>query len=334
MNTVQQKGLAGLLIIIAMVVIVIVIGGSIWYLSTANNLQKQFNPQITLLTQSGVEKNVLRVGGTIDESGLAADTKEFQPFIDYLVHTLLTRGFPYTKGEFVGAHSVSEMAQLVREKKIDIIIDSAFPIYVVDTLAGAQVLVDRWKGGVEAYHSAIFVKENSPIHTLDDLKGKMLAFDSATATTGYFLPKAELIKQGYTLTQKTKSTDSCSPKEICYVFVHGNIYESVAKGIIPAGAESEIEIDAYFGETIHNYRIISRTPDILRFLVATRSTMDPNQRNAIKDILLTMHQTQQERIVLDSFAKTTKFTTVATTDTAYGVIKDLTSLVEDEIVQQ
>ncbi|HSW97952.1 MAG TPA: PhnD/SsuA/transferrin family substrate-binding protein, partial [Candidatus Saccharimonadales bacterium] len=269
MNNKQQKGSIGLVVTI-IVILLILVGGTGWYVYTS--MQSKNNAQLTQISPAIEETNVLRVGETIDEDGLSADTKEFQPFIDYLIKALASQGFPYTKGEFVGAHSVAEMAEQVREGKVDIVVDSAFPVYVVDKLAGAQVLLNRWKGGVETYHTAIFVKQNSPIKTLEDLKGKILAFDSNTSTVGYFLPKAELTKQGYTLTQKNKPTDSCKVTEICYTFVHGSVYEGVANGVVPAGAESELEIDAYFGDKIKNYRIISRTPDILRFLVATRGS--------------------------------------------------------------
>src|SRR5258708_164176 len=324
-----QRGFSGLIIII--VVAVVLAGGIGWYVYT-NQIKQQPIAQNLFPTQTVAEKGVLRVGETIDEDGLAADTKEFQPFIDYLVSKLGDKG--YTKGEFVGVKTVSEMAQLVREEKIDIIIDSAFPVYVVGKLAGAVPIADRWKGGAQIYHSAIFVKQNSPVKTLDDLKGKMLAFDSTTSTVGYFLPKAELIKQGYTVTQKNKPTDACQPTEICYTFVHASVYETVAKGITPAGAESELEIDGYFKDKIKDYRVISRSLDIYRFLVATNGNMDPNLQNEIKNILFTLDATPAGRKILDSFAQTAKFTSIESTDAVYGVIKDLSSLIEDEIVRQ
>ncbi|HWY79157.1 MAG TPA: PhnD/SsuA/transferrin family substrate-binding protein [Candidatus Sulfotelmatobacter sp.] len=315
-------------LLIFIILLIIVVVGFSWYIYT----KRSQSSQKTQATLPSTEKGILRVGENIDEAGLAEDTKEFQPFIDYLVANLHQYG--YTKGVFVGTHSVSEMAQLVREHKIDIVIDSAFPVYVVGKLAGAQVIADRWKGGVGTYHSAIFVKKESTINTTSDLKGKMLAFDSNTSTVGYFLPKAELIKEGYTLTQKTKPTDLCTSNEICYTFVHGSVYETVAKGVVPAGAESELEIDGYFGDKIKNYRIVSRSPDISRFLVATRGDMDIKQINSIKSILFTLDQTKQGRNTLSAFAATAKFTSVANNDTSYGVIKDLSSIVEDEIIKQ
>jgi len=314
--------------IIIIIIFICLIEGITWYLPKILNQQK---PQLQI-SQNDNQKGVLYVGENIDEDGLAVDTKEFQPFINYLLSKLGTYG--YTKAEFVGTTSVSEMAGLVREGKIDIIIDSAFPVYVVSKLAGTQVIADRWKGGVGTYHSAIFVKKESTINTLDDLKGKILAFDSTTSTVGYFLPKAELIKEGYTLLQKKTPSDSCPSTAICYVFVHGNVYENVAKGIVPAGAESELEIDGYFGKSIINYRIIKRLPDIPRFLVATSSNLNPSMTNTIKNTLFTMDQSSEGRTILKSFADTAKFTPVANNDASYGVIKDLSDLVEAEIIQQ
>ncbi len=316
-------------LIIWIVIIFICIGSAIGL-----NFIKNINsPSSSLQTQQNTnEKGVLRVGETIDEDGLAADTKEFQPFIDYLVANLHQYG--YTKGEFVGAHSVAEMTELMREGKIDLAIDSAFPVYIVDNLTGAVPIADRWKGGVGVYHSAVFVKQNSPIKTVDDLKGKLLAFDSETSTVGYFLPKAELIKQGYTLTKKSKPTDACAQNEICYIFVHGNVYDSVAQGIVSAGAESELEINNHFGSKIADYRIISRSPDILRFLVAVRGNVKPQLRESIKSVLFEMDKSSKGKIILSSFAETAKFTPVTSTDSAYGEIKNLTALVEQEIITQ
>ena len=279
---------------------------------------------------TGKDASTLVVSETIDEDGLAADTKEFQPFVTYLADKL--KPFGITRGKFVGVDSPSEMARLVSGSKVDIVIDSAFPVYLVSKLTGAELIADRWKGGVREYHSAIFVKQNSPIFTLHDLEGKILAFDSNTSTVGYFLPKAQLIKLGYTLTQVTSANDPCPATSICYLFVHGNVYDSVASGIVPAGAESELEIDDYFKDKIKDYRIILRSPDIIRFAVAVRQDMPSDMKDAIKSILINMSQTAEGNVVLKNFANTARFTLVDNSDKTYGVLADLSDLVEKEII--
>lgn len=300
-----------------------------WYLSNRTLRENQAGG--TRVSQAEQEKGVLRVAENIDESGFEADQKEFYPMIDYLVNKF--QGNAIRKGQFIGTHSTAEMAELMREGKIDIVIDSPFPVFVVNKLAGATPLAIRWKNGVEKYHSAIFVKADSPIKTIDDLKGKIIALDRPTSTAGYFLPKSVLVKQGYTLTQKNSPTDSVSANEIGYIFVGSHIYDDVTSGLTSAGAENDVEIRGHFGATFSQYRYIAITPDIPRSLVAVSPDMNQSMRNTLKNILLTMDTSPQGQQVLKSFG-TAKFTSIDNTDAAYGVIKDLTDLVEAEIVKQ
>lgn len=313
---------------ILIIVALLLVGGGWWWFAKGKG-----NPVATPSPSPTAETRVLRVGTIIDENGLEADKQEFTPFLNYLVAQLGDQGI--TKAEFVPETSVSEMAELMREGKVDLYIDSIFPVFVTDRLAGAQLMADRWKEGVEKYHGAIFVKKDSPIASASDLKGRMIAIDSVTSTVSYFLPKAELIKQGYTLTEKQKSADSVSPNEIGYQFVHGSVFDDVANGILPAGAESEQEIRDHFGATFdQNYRIIMTTPDVLRFAVTSRKDLNTTLRSAIKTILLGMDQSAAGKEVLKSFAGTTKFTDVGTdTDASYGEIQKLTDTVEQEIIQ-
>ncbi len=284
-------------------------------------------------TTSTPDKSVLKVGTIIDEDGVEADRKEFTPFINYMVSQLHDQGI--TKGSFVPDTSVSNMAKLLREGKVDIYIDSIFPVFVADRLSGSQMIANRWKEGVEKYHTAVFVKTSSTIKTTDDLKGKMLAFDSPTSTVGYFLPKAELIKLGYTLTEKQKTTDPVAANEIGYTFVHGDVFDDVQNGVTPAGAESEQEIRDHFGATFdQQYRIVTTTPDVLRFLVTGRQDMAPSLRSAIKASLLSMDKSTAGQTTLKLFSGTAKFTDVGSdNDAAYGEIQNLTDLIEKEIVQ-
>ncbi len=314
--------------LIAAIIIVglFLIGGAIAWWTT-----HQAKPAKSAVTPA--QSGVLRVGTIIDENGLAADKAEFQPFIDYLVGQLHDQGI--TKGQFVAETSVSNMAKLLREGKVDLYIDSIFPVFVADRLSGSSLIADRWKEGVEKYHTAIFVPKASPIKSVADLKGKLIAFDSSTSTVGYFLPKAELTKLGYKLTQKQKTTDTVASDEIGYVFVHDKVFDSVQDAVTPAGAESEQEIRDHFGATFdQQYRVVMTTPDVLRFAVTGRSDLSLKLRTAIKATLLSMDQAAAGKQALKDFSDTAKFTDVGTdSDTAYGEIQKLTDLVEQEIVQ-
>src|SRR5258708_3709422 len=298
------------------ITLLLLIGFGIFFYQ--RQLQSQ-STQTSSSNQTTIEKNVIHIGFTIDEDGLDANTKEFQPFVDYLASQLQDQGI--TAGKLVPAKSFAEMAQLVRQGKVDVYIDSAFPVFVVNELAGAKVLANRWKGGVETYHSIIFVKKDGPIKKLDDLKGKIISFGAPNTTTGYFLPKAELIQQGYKLTLKQSPTDHVAPDEIGYIFAGDKIYDNVTNGVTAAGGENEDEVKAFYKDTFPQYTAISKTTDILRFLVATRSDMSPQLRTKIQTVLVNMDKTPQGQTVLKEFAETARVTPVSSDDVAYGEIK-------------
>src|SRR5260370_33499360 len=92
----NEKGISTLPILAGVVVIAILaIAG--WYLYSRFSSSRHQVP-VPITQQTGSEKGVLRVGENIDEFGLEADRKEFQPFINYLVSKLGRYGI--TSGEF------------------------------------------------------------------------------------------------------------------------------------------------------------------------------------------------------------------------------------------
>jgi len=275
---------------------------------------------------------MLKVGTIIDEDGLQADTAAFTPFINYLASQLRAQGIK--KAVFIPQTSVADVASLMRQGKMDMYVDSLFPSFVADQLSNGELLADEWKGGAETYHTAIFVKRDSPIKSLADLQGRVLAFDSATSTVGYFLPKAELLQMKYQVVQVPTPESPVPADKIGYALVHASVYDSVQNGTTPAGAESELEIRSHFGSTFdQNYRIIWTSPDVLRFAVSLRGDISPSLQTAINNALLTMNQTPTGKQAMATLGDVSQFTDVGPNkEVDYGEIENLTSYVENEIV--
>ncbi|HEY7363223.1 MAG TPA: phosphate/phosphite/phosphonate ABC transporter substrate-binding protein [Methylomirabilota bacterium] len=58
------------------------------------------------------------------------------------------------------------------------------------------VAVETDKDGAVGYHSVVAVRANSPYHTLDDLKGKTLAWADPNSTSGFVAPRFFLRESG------------------------------------------------------------------------------------------------------------------------------------------
>lgn len=274
-------------------------------------------------------------GNTKDSPAFQASDKEYGPFIKYIASKLSE--FGVKDGQFIAIQNPYEASVLLRQGKLDIYVDSPFPAYIVAKLAGSEPLVNRWKREQELYHSNIFVKKDSKIKTLDDLKGKMMVFQKPDSTSAYFLPKAELIKRGYTLTQKNGPDDKVSPNEIGYYFSNGDVEEMQAMkdGKAVASAQNDADFKTIAGKDADNYRFIFSSVDVFRHVVVVRASLDPKLKNAIKQILLDMDKTPEGQKILSDFKKTTKFSAfVPNPAEAFKGISELTALIEKEIIGQ
>ena len=275
----------------------------------------------------------------VDADEKAEKEEEFREFVDYVGSKLGAYGV--RKGEFAIAESPVKMATLMRQGKVDIFIDSVFPAFVVNKLAGSEPFLSRWKGGVEKYHAVIFTKSGNGITSLDDLKGKMIAFAHPASTSRYFLPKSHLLERSYTLTEKSNPTGQVGPDEIGYYFSDYrkvNTLEDVLSGVAAAGGTKETDLDESLeelGETRGTVRVISNTIDVFRHLVVVRRNLDPELKVALQEVLVGMDKTPEGQAVLKRFKETKKFALFEPdVDQAFQAIRQHVELVEKEIVQR
>ncbi len=80
--------------------------------------------------------------------------------------------------------------------------------------AGAVPLLIREKKGVKEYNSVIFVRKDSPITSMADLKGKVIAFEDPDSTSSYMLPRKILENEGLILKKSRKPV----PGAVAYYF--------------------------------------------------------------------------------------------------------------------
>ena len=288
-----------------------------------------------------IPRAAILVIGTIgvDAEEKAGKEEEFRQLVDYVGRELGAYGI--RKGELVIAESPVKMATLMRQGKVDIFIDSVFPAFVVNKLAGSEPFLSRWKSGVEKYHAVIFTKSDSGITSLDDLKGKMITFAHPASTSRYFLPKSHLLERGYTLTEKSNPTDQVAPDEIGYYFSDYrkvNTLEDVLSGVAAAASMKESDLDESLeelGEARGTVRIISNTIDVFRHLVVVRRDLDPELKVALQEVLVAMDKTPEGQVVLKEFNKTKKFALFEPDgDEVFQAMRQHVELVEKEIVQQ
>ncbi len=146
--------------------------------------------------------------------------QKVQPLVNYVAERLKSEGI--TTGQVVVTENIYQMAELFKQGRVDIFVDSPFPAVAVSRLAGTRFLLRRWKKGIGEYHTVIFVRKDSGIDRLDELQGNLISFEDPHSSSGYFLPKVLLQQQGFKLSLKSSPSQQTAPNEIGYVFSDGD----------------------------------------------------------------------------------------------------------------
>jgi phosphonate transport system substrate-binding protein len=233
--------------------------------------------------------------------------EHFSPFVNYVARKLTPAGD--AKGMVVVAPTAGQMIKLLEEKRVDFYMESPYPTYVINRLGAARLLLRRWKGGIAEYRSLIFTNKESGIARLEDLRGKIIAFEDPGSTSGYFLPKLFLLKKGFSVTEKGSREAKVSAGEIGYIFADTdkNMVNLVVQRKIAAGAFSNDDFAHVDGTSKASISILGETESMPRHLVSVRKDLAEPVIKRLKEILLGMHQNKEGQNILEKADDTTKF---------------------------
>lgn len=233
--------------------------------------------------------------------------EHFRPFVDYAARKLSPAA--NTKGMVVIVPDAPQLMKLLEEKRVDFYMESPYPTYLINRLGAARILLRRWKGGMAEYHSLIFTAKDGGIARLEDLRGKIVAFEDAGSTSGYFLPKLFLLKKGFSVTEKASPAAKVGPGEIGYIFAgtYKKIVTVVLQKKVAAGAISNDDAANLDEMTRSSLSILGESESLPRHLVSVRKDLPEPIVNRLKDIFLTMDQDEEGQKILRQTDNTTKF---------------------------
>ncbi len=267
-----------------------------------------------ILGSSAVAQTPGRFAAKTITLGIVAETNQqeieahFQDFVRYLAAKLSTAS--KLEGRIAFAPTQSRLANLLTERKVDFYMESPHPTYMINNVYGAgKLLLRRWKGGVADYHALIFTTRNGATKRLEDLKGKVIAFEDPESTSGYFLPKLFLTKKGFKLVPKTQTDSKVPRRQIAYIFAgtQDKLVDLVLTKQVAAGAFSTDDYAALGDRKKSDITILAETTSLPRHLVSVRKDLAPALTKGLEQALLSMHQDPEGRSILQKTGGTTKF---------------------------
>lgn len=238
----------------------------------------------------------------------ASEHEVVRPFGDYLAARL--GGVGIGRCRVVVADSLHSMIGELAAGRVDLYFDSPFPVaFLVAHGADLTVLARRWKRGRDEYRSVVFVRGDSGVDTLEDLRGRVVAFGIPFSTAGFLMPKAALAASGLDLVPFQDPGATVDPGKVGYVFSNDaeNTVFWVLKGKAAAGAVNEDYFRALAGPRIDELKVLLRTPTLPRNIVCARSTLDPRVKEAVVEVLLGMEGSAEGRAAMEAFENTLRF---------------------------
>ncbi len=244
--------------------------------------------------------------GTISSEPVG-DIKTFTPFANYLAEELVDDGIDGV--EVVIAPDIKQMVGMLKQKQIDLFIDSSITASIVNKMSGSEFMLRRWKKGRAEYRSVVFVAENSDIQQISDLQGKIIAFEEPFSTSGYVLPALAILQSQNVLHHLDGVSSVPVADEIGFVMAYDSETQIVwlERDLVAAAAISEDDYLEYAQNTLIPMRVLHTTPYVPYHVVVHRAGLDAGLVKRIKHVLKTAHDDRKGVDVLEQFERTAKF---------------------------
>ena len=172
-----------------------------------------------------------------------------------------------------------------------------------------MLLLRRWKGGKAEYRSLIVANKAGAPDRLQDLRGKIIAFEDPESTSGYFLPKLFLQRNGFKLTQVSSLNAAVAPTEVGYIFAktQDNLIDWILKKQVAAGTLSDDDYGALNEKQKADLNVLAQTELLPRHLVSVRKDLSPESIERLSQILRAMHENDEGQRILRSADNTMMF---------------------------
>ena len=224
----------------------------------------------------GAEKATIRFG-VIPRYNPHVTYEYYQPLMDYL-----SRNTPY-RFELRLGRTYLETIEDLRKGTTDVAYLGGATYAIARHRFGARALVKpRNAEGGTTYRCFIIVRKDSPIRTIQDLRGKSVAFGARRATTGSLIPSYMLFGSGVTPNHL---------KVVRNLHNHEEVAKAVLKGLYDAGAVKDVVAWKYEAQGL---RVIAESEDLPNAPIAAGRTLSRDAEEAMVKALLSIDGSSPE----------------------------------------
>jgi phosphonate transport system substrate-binding protein len=147
---------------------------------------------------------------------------------------------------------------------------------------GVEVLAKALRDGKPFQHCVIVARQDSPINSLEDIRGRSFAFGDIHSTSSHIAPRGMLLEAGIDI------------KDLLYYNYLGH-HDDVAKAVL----NGDFDAGGVMESTAHKFKdmglkLIKFSDDIPEFNICVSGSLDPGLRAKLKEVLLTINSSIPE----------------------------------------
>jgi len=196
--------------------------------------------------------------------------------------------------QLIQRKTYEEINEIFGKGEIDLAFICSGPYATGKDLYGFEILATPQVRGSPFYQAYLIVKKQGPMHTFEDLRGKVFAFTDPNSNTGRLVPV-------YWLSQMGEKPETFFERTI-YTYSHDNSILAVGKGLVDGAA-----VDGLIWEYYHKRnpsltdqtRIIKKSDTYGIPPLVVSKDLDLQVKDKIREVVFQMHLKTEGRGILE-----------------------------------
>jgi phosphonate transport system substrate-binding protein len=201
--------------------------------------------------------------------------------------------FAQALGKLVGApvrvtvaSDYAAVIEALRNRSADLAFVHPAGYVLASREARATIVAKNQWHGKTSFTSRVYVRRDSGLKTLEDLRGKTIAFVDPASSSGYVYPMVMLIQRGLVKGRDPKTFF----REVVFAGSHDASLRALLNGHVDAIASFDMAREQYLKDPAERERItwVAETPPIPEAGIAARDGLPPATVDRVRAALLQM----------------------------------------------
>jgi phosphonate transport system substrate-binding protein len=218
--------------------------------------------------------------------------------------------------------------EAMRSSKADLAFVDPLAFMMAHEQMGARpLLLEIYRSGKPSYHSCIWVRKDSSLKQLADLRGKSIAFADQVDMSGHLMPRDAFVRAGLL---SAKRIEGEFFKQVYFAGGDEQAMRAMFNGFTDAAGVSQYAINLLRGEERDQVKALATSIESPSHLLMARPGLANELTDQVKQVLLALDKANpSDKAILDKLygvqgyaeASLTNFQEIARVAASYGFVK-------------